>query len=249
MAVGLSTKSFLAQYLECGCAPLMGSCPVRRWSPPGRVVETWARGSERHRPPARPAAAGPGPATRPAPAAGMSGHMRSTWKVRRLVPAAEHPVFTRGGKPSSWSVRNGIVHLVPVRVPVNDGRIAKVSVIAHVANARTGTQETLHNSPVPKRSSPAGRASYRRPSGPHDAGGLVTAVRCRKRKRRARASSRRQEASFSNTAPPARGATFRREVARLAYASGSVVRLVGPGARFCQFATALRPDEHPDAPD
>ena len=59
-----------------------------------------------------------------------------------LLPSSA--VFTRGGKPFIMEVHKGVVHMVPVRVPVNDGRIAKVSVIEHAANARTGAQELLH---------------------------------------------------------------------------------------------------------
>src|SRR5207253_2112767 len=77
---------------------------------------------------------------------GMSGHMRillEKFGDSYLLPSSA--VFTRGGKPYVIEVKGGVAHLVPVRVPVNDGRIAKVSVIAQAANARTGVQEVLQD--------------------------------------------------------------------------------------------------------
>jgi hypothetical protein len=40
-------------------------------------------------------------------------------------------------------VKDGKIELLPVRVQVNDGRLAKVAVVARPANARTGETELL----------------------------------------------------------------------------------------------------------
>lgn len=75
---------------------------------------------------------------------GMSGQM--TVQLQKfantyLLPSSA--VFTRGGKPYVLVVKDGTVHFVPVRVQVNDGRVAKVTVVARQANARTGETELL----------------------------------------------------------------------------------------------------------
>jgi hypothetical protein len=75
---------------------------------------------------------------------GMSGHIRVSLEKfgdAYLLPSGA--VFTRGGKPYVMEVKGGNTHLLPVRVQVNDGRLAKVAVIARAANARTGQQELL----------------------------------------------------------------------------------------------------------
>jgi len=139
-------QKFLAQYLECRLAPLMGTRPLSILAAAAAGRETWGPRlkSDTDPLPGPPHLAGPrdqGHRLLP----GMSGHMRINLEKfgdAYLLPSTA--VFTRGGKPFIMEVRNGVVHLVPVRVPVNDGRIAKVSVIAHAANARTGVQETLH---------------------------------------------------------------------------------------------------------
>ncbi|HEX4588350.1 MAG TPA: efflux RND transporter periplasmic adaptor subunit [Gemmataceae bacterium] len=75
---------------------------------------------------------------------GMSGLM--TVMLQRfaniyLLPSSV--VFSRGGKQYILLVRDGKVHLTPVRVQVNDGQLAKLTVVARQANARTGETELL----------------------------------------------------------------------------------------------------------
>ncbi|HTK78508.1 MAG TPA: efflux RND transporter periplasmic adaptor subunit [Gemmataceae bacterium] len=139
-------QKFLAQYLECRLAPLMGAAPFPALSAAAAGRETWGPRlkSDTDPLPGPPPLAGPRDQGRRL-LPGMTGHMRINLEKlgdSYLLPSTA--VFTRGGKPFIMEVRNGIVHLVPVRVPVYDGRISKVMVIAHAANARTGTQETLH---------------------------------------------------------------------------------------------------------
>jgi multidrug resistance efflux pump len=139
-------QKFLSQYMQCRLAPLMGVRPLSILAAAAAGRETWGSRLKSDTDPLP----GPPPLSGPRDLGrrllpGMTGHMRINLEKfgdSYLLPSTA--VFTRGGKPFLMEVRNGIVHLVPVRVPVNDGRIAKVSVIAHAANARTGTQETLH---------------------------------------------------------------------------------------------------------
>jgi membrane fusion protein (multidrug efflux system) len=75
---------------------------------------------------------------------GMSGQM--TVYLQRFANAYLLPssaIFTRGGKPYIEIVTDGHVHLLPVRVQVNDGTRAKVTVVARSASARTGERELL----------------------------------------------------------------------------------------------------------
>jgi multidrug resistance efflux pump len=75
---------------------------------------------------------------------GMSGQMRvqlQKFADAFLLPSSA--VFTRGGKPYILEVRDGKTELVPVRVQVNDGRLAKVAVVARSNNIRTGESETI----------------------------------------------------------------------------------------------------------
>ena len=134
-------RKFLVQYLQCRAAPLMGMRPLSVMAAAAAGRETWGARlkSDTDPLPAPPAISG----RRLLP--GMSGHMRillEKFGDSYLLPSSA--VFTRGGKPFIMEVKNGVVHMVPVRVPVNDGRIAKVSMIEHAANARTGAQELLH---------------------------------------------------------------------------------------------------------
>ncbi len=73
---------------------------------------------------------------------GMSGHM--TLLLQRFANAYLLPssaVFTRGGKPFIEVVNEGKIEVLPVHVQVNDGRLAKIAVIARAANGRTGETE------------------------------------------------------------------------------------------------------------
>jgi multidrug resistance efflux pump len=75
---------------------------------------------------------------------GMSGQM--TVYLQRFATAYLLPsstVFSRGGKDYILLVKNGTVHLVPVRRQVDDGQLAKVTMVARQANARTGETELL----------------------------------------------------------------------------------------------------------
>ena len=73
---------------------------------------------------------------------GASGYMRLNLRQLKnsyLLPNSA--VFSRGGKPYILEVRAGKSHLVPVRVQVNDGRWAKVSVIVQEGDAVRGKPE------------------------------------------------------------------------------------------------------------
>ena len=62
---------------------------------------------------------------------GMSGYMRlnlRSFHDSYLIPSSS-AVFNRGGKPYILEVADGLTHLLPVRVQVNDGNLARVSVI------------------------------------------------------------------------------------------------------------------------
>jgi multidrug resistance efflux pump len=75
---------------------------------------------------------------------GMSGMM--TVQLQRFANAYLLPssaIFTLGGKPYIVVVKDGTIHRLPVKIQVNDGRMAKVTVIARQANARTGETELL----------------------------------------------------------------------------------------------------------
>ncbi len=61
---------------------------------------------------------------------GMYGTMKlvlHNFKQARLLPSSA--VFTRGGKPYIFLVRDGVAHLVPVEVQVDDGILAKVTLL------------------------------------------------------------------------------------------------------------------------
>jgi multidrug resistance efflux pump len=75
---------------------------------------------------------------------GMSGQM--TVYLQRFANAYLLPssaVFNRGGKQYIEVIKDGHVHLLPVRVQVNDGTRAKMTVVVRPANAHTGERETL----------------------------------------------------------------------------------------------------------
>jgi hypothetical protein len=74
----------------------------------------------------------------------MSGYMRlelNQFANAYLVPSSA--IFSRGGKPYLLEVKDGISKLLPVRVQVNDGTLAKVSVIVRMKDVRGGDQEVL----------------------------------------------------------------------------------------------------------
>jgi multidrug efflux pump subunit AcrA (membrane-fusion protein) len=75
---------------------------------------------------------------------GMTGYMKlclNKFTNAYLLPSSA--VFSRGGKPYILVVRDGVSKLVPVKVQVNDGKLAKVAVIARSSDPRTGTREVL----------------------------------------------------------------------------------------------------------
>jgi multidrug resistance efflux pump len=75
---------------------------------------------------------------------GMSGQMAvMLQKFANAYLLPRNAVFNRGGKPYIMVVKNGATHLLPVRIQVDDGRMAKVTVVARQANARTGELELL----------------------------------------------------------------------------------------------------------
>jgi hypothetical protein len=74
---------------------------------------------------------------------GMTGYMtlRLPSDNSYLLPVGA--VFSRGGKMYIAEVQEGKARLVPVEVQVEDGRLAKVAVIVHRPNPKTGTRETV----------------------------------------------------------------------------------------------------------
>jgi multidrug efflux pump subunit AcrA (membrane-fusion protein) len=75
---------------------------------------------------------------------GMSGQM--TVLLQRFANAYLLPssaIFPRGGTQFIEVVKDGKIELFPVRVQVNDGRLAKVTVVARPANDRTGESDLL----------------------------------------------------------------------------------------------------------
>ncbi len=75
---------------------------------------------------------------------GMTGYARlnlSSIHDAYLIPASA--VFSRGGKPYLMEVRDGITHLVPVRVQVTDGNLSKVSIIVQESSGTRGQGEVL----------------------------------------------------------------------------------------------------------
>jgi multidrug efflux pump subunit AcrA (membrane-fusion protein) len=75
---------------------------------------------------------------------GMSGQMRvllQKFANAYLLPSSA--VFTRGGKPYILVLKDGAAHLRPVRVQVNDGRMARVALVTRAPNTRGGEAEVL----------------------------------------------------------------------------------------------------------
>ena len=75
---------------------------------------------------------------------GMTGAMKLL--LRRFADAYVLPsraVYTRGGKPYILVVRDGVTHQVPVRVQVNDGRVAQVAVVTRRKDATGAAREVL----------------------------------------------------------------------------------------------------------
>ncbi len=71
---------------------------------------------------------------------GMSGRMRfSLQKFQDSYLLPRSAVFSPGGKDYIMEVRDGVTHLVPVRVQINDGKLVKVAVIVR----ETGGLENL----------------------------------------------------------------------------------------------------------
>jgi multidrug efflux pump subunit AcrA (membrane-fusion protein) len=76
---------------------------------------------------------------------GMSGRMRLVLRQfdhAYLVPSGT--VFTRGGRTYLLMVRDGKAEQVPVRVQVDDGRLARVVVVVRPADPAVGVDEVWH---------------------------------------------------------------------------------------------------------
>jgi multidrug efflux pump subunit AcrA (membrane-fusion protein) len=136
---------YLGQYFSCRLAATAAASPVE-------AVALGATGRDALGPrlksisdplPLFPHVEGGSPgATRLLP--GMSGQMRvQLQKFANAFLLPSSAIFTRGGKSYILEVTNGMTQLLPVRVQVNDGRLAKVAVVARAANIRTGEAETL----------------------------------------------------------------------------------------------------------
>jgi multidrug resistance efflux pump len=77
---------------------------------------------------------------------GMSGYMRlSLRKFQNAYLLPSSAVFNRGGKPYILIVKDEAAHLVPVRVQMNDGKLAKVNVIINERNPQVGQREMVHD--------------------------------------------------------------------------------------------------------
>lgn len=77
---------------------------------------------------------------------GMYGTIRLVFRQlagARLLPASV--VFSQGGKQMVAVVENGAARLIPVRVQVNDGIMAKIVLIEKEADALKGTPEELRD--------------------------------------------------------------------------------------------------------
>jgi HlyD family secretion protein len=76
---------------------------------------------------------------------GMTGVLRlqlSRFGNSYVVPSSA--VYTRGGKPYLLLVKDGVTHQMPVHIHVNDGKLAKVSLIAKVSDGR-GSREVMRD--------------------------------------------------------------------------------------------------------
>jgi HlyD family secretion protein len=77
---------------------------------------------------------------------GMSGYMRlnlESFHDTYLVPSSA--VYTRGGKPYLTEIVDGVAHLRPIHVQVNDGKLAKVSLIVQEESPGQDTPEVLRD--------------------------------------------------------------------------------------------------------
>ena len=73
---------------------------------------------------------------------GMTGYMRLNLRQFHNVPLIPNSaVFTRGGKPYIAVVENEVVRRLPVRLMVNDGRVARVLVIVKESDPSLGQAE------------------------------------------------------------------------------------------------------------
>ncbi|HEY1380001.1 MAG TPA: efflux RND transporter periplasmic adaptor subunit [Gemmataceae bacterium] len=136
---------FLGEYFACQLAAAGGAGPLgaAALAAAGRDQLNARLKSMTDPLPLPPVARG-APAETPRLLPGMSGQM--TVQLQKFANAYLLPsstVFTRGGKPYILVVKDGTIHSLPVRVQVNDGRVAKVTVVARQANARTGETELL----------------------------------------------------------------------------------------------------------
>jgi multidrug efflux pump subunit AcrA (membrane-fusion protein) len=134
---------FLGQYFACQLAATGGAMPLGRatLAAAGRDQlgpRLKSTSDPLPLPPVIRGTAGEPPRLLP----GMSGQM--TVMLQKFANAYLLPssaVFTRGGKPYILVVNDGTIRSMPVKVQVNDGRVAKVTVVARQANARTGETE------------------------------------------------------------------------------------------------------------
>jgi multidrug resistance efflux pump len=68
---------------------------------------------------------------------GMIGTMRLVFQTQSAYLVPSSAVFNQGGKPYIFEVKNGLAHLQPVEVQVDDGRLAKVALIVQVGREET----------------------------------------------------------------------------------------------------------------
>jgi multidrug resistance efflux pump len=128
-------QRFQARALAARAAGMAADSPLSAatFLSASRAVNNFDRKSERDPLPQPPVVKGR--ETAPKLISGMTGYMRlnlESFDNAFLVPSSV--VFTRGGKPYIMEVKNGATHLLPVRVQLNDGRLAKVKVITKEAS-------------------------------------------------------------------------------------------------------------------
>jgi multidrug efflux pump subunit AcrA (membrane-fusion protein) len=79
---------------------------------------------------------------------GMVGKMTLVFQKIEAYLVPSSAVFSQGGKPYIYEVKDGIAHLVPVEIQVDDGKLAKVSRIVRVGEEEikqdlTGDEEIV----------------------------------------------------------------------------------------------------------
>jgi multidrug resistance efflux pump len=133
---------FAAKALSANLAPLIAPCPLAAVGLAAAGHESLPGPRKGPRDPIPPPAFGPGhTGARLIP--GLKGNMRlelSRPNNSSVIPSTV--IYTRGGKPYLLVVRDGVTKQLPIRVHVNDGTLAKVSIIERLRDS-TSSREVL----------------------------------------------------------------------------------------------------------